>query len=119
MTPFERVVGDSSKDHTVTAPTFTTRPTTEQLHHYAGRHWSITTLAEHPYSSDVVEGIETRLQHPPFEVPVRTLMASRRRLVETIHERLVAHVGARHDDRDVDVVFVTSETDRDRIGVRA
>ena len=38
MTPFERVVGDSSKDHTVTAPTFTTRPTTEQLHHYAGRH---------------------------------------------------------------------------------
>ena len=32
MTPFERVVGDSSKDHTVTAPTFTTRPTTEQLH---------------------------------------------------------------------------------------
>ena len=22
----------------MTAPTFTTRPTTEQLHHYAGRH---------------------------------------------------------------------------------
>src|SRR5690606_16621550 len=44
MTPFERVVGDSSKDHTVTAPTFTTRPTTEQLHHYAGRH-STTKLA--------------------------------------------------------------------------
>lgn len=38
MTPFERVVGDSSKDHTVTAPTFTTRPTTVQLHHYAGLH---------------------------------------------------------------------------------
>ena len=32
MTPFERVVGDSSKDHTVTAPTFTTGPTTEWLH---------------------------------------------------------------------------------------
>lgn len=49
MTPFERVVGDSSKDHTVTAPTFTTRPTTEQLHHYAGRHFAsplcATTLA--------------------------------------------------------------------------
>jgi len=42
MTPFERVVGDSSKDHTVTAPTFTTRPTTEQLHHYAGRHYVAT-----------------------------------------------------------------------------
>ena len=28
MMPFEWVVGDSSKDHTVTAPTFTTRPAT-------------------------------------------------------------------------------------------
>lgn len=45
MTPFERVVGDSSKDHTVTAPTFTTRPTTEQLHHYAGRHSAATKVA--------------------------------------------------------------------------
>ncbi|MBM7826981.1 hypothetical protein JOD60_001039 [Microbacterium aurum] len=26
----------------MTAPTFTTRPTTEQLHHYAGRHFAIT-----------------------------------------------------------------------------
>ena len=32
-------LADSSKDHTVTAPTFTTRPATEQLHHYAGRHF--------------------------------------------------------------------------------
>src|SRR5690606_5440865 len=46
MTPFERVVGDSSKDHTVTAPTFTTRPTTEQLHHYAGRHYFGTHPAQ-------------------------------------------------------------------------
>jgi len=28
MMPFEWVVGDSSKDHTVTAPTSTTRPAT-------------------------------------------------------------------------------------------
>ena len=46
MTPFERVVGDSSKDHTVTAPTFTTRPTTEQLHHYAGRHSRATRFVK-------------------------------------------------------------------------
>src|SRR5690606_24732006 len=48
MTPFERVVGDSSKDHTVTAPTFTTRPTTEQLHHYAGRHFRAAQLTVLP-----------------------------------------------------------------------
>ena len=49
MTPFERVVGDSSKDHMVTAPTFTTRPTTEQLHHYAGRHCRTTSLLPPPW----------------------------------------------------------------------
>lgn len=39
MTPFERDVRVSSKDHTVTAPTSaTTLTTTVQLHHYAGLH---------------------------------------------------------------------------------
>ena len=73
MTPFERVVGDSSKDHTVTAPTFTTRPTTEQLHHYAGRHFGISrddaegaflstyietgVVAANPFSTIDVDGV--------------------------------------------------------------
>lgn len=37
LMPFERVVGDSSKDHPVAALTSaTTLTTTDQLHHYAG-----------------------------------------------------------------------------------
>ena len=30
----------------MTAPTFTTRPTTEQLHHYAGRHYCRTATGD-------------------------------------------------------------------------
>ena len=67
MTPFERVVGDSSKDHTVTAPTFTTRPTTEQLHHYAGRHWPLRMHRGHEpvgvEPRDVVERCDQRVNH--------------------------------------------------------
>ena len=40
MTPFEWVVGDSSKDHTVTAPTTNTRASHRQLHHTTG-HYSL------------------------------------------------------------------------------
>jgi len=38
MTPFEWVVGDSSKNHTVTAPTTNTRASHRRLHHTTGHY---------------------------------------------------------------------------------
>jgi len=49
MMPFEWVVGDSSKDHTVTAPTSTTRPATAGYTTLWG-----TTLGLCPSSSEVI-----------------------------------------------------------------
>lgn len=121
MMPFEWVVGDSSKDHTVTAPTSTTRPATAGYTTL----WGTTALASNTSDLDEVhQAYALAFRGESWSRLLKAGAAWHESVAASLYQAPVVDALASHLERGNEVVFVSGswapclEPIADYLGVR-